>query len=232
MKNTIYCPNCNSENDFHSLNCSSCGSLLRERVVNIDLWSTIWKVIETPSKAFAKIIYAENKNYVFFLAILFSIKLTFNSFFIKSLLGINIDYQNYSGVNFVIGLATFLILFILIALIQKLILKKFGIITRFKDNFAAFIYSCVPVLLALFIFFPVEYALFGKYWLFFNPSPYLIKPTAAYVFTGMEILIFIWMFVLFILLGFVQSKNKTYSFLFSTVVTAVIVIISLFIPYL
>lgn len=232
MKNLIYCPNCNSENNFHSFNCSSCGSLLRERVVNIDLWSTIWKVIEIPSKTFTKIIYAENKNYTFVLALLFSLKLTFNSFYIKSLFGMNIDYQNYFGLNLLIGLLTFLILFIIIALSQKLILKGFGINTRFKDNFAAFVYSCIPILLALFIFFPVEYALFGKYWLFFNPSPYLIKTTAAYVFTSMEFLIFVWMFMLFVLLGFVQSKSKVYSVLFSIAVTAIIVLASLFIPYL
>lgn len=232
MKNSIYCPNCNSENNFHSFNCSSCGSLLRERVVNIDLWSTIWKIIETPSKAFGKIIHAENKNYTFILALLFSLKLTFNSFFIKSLFGINVDYQNNLGLNLLIGLSSFLFLFIIIALVQKLILKSFGINTRFKDNFAAFVYSSIPILLALFVFFPVEYALFGKYWLFFNPSPYLIKTTAAYVFTGMEFLIYVWMFLLFALLGFVQSKSKIYSLLFSVAVTVIIVIASLFIPYL
>lgn len=232
MKNSIYCPNCNSENDFHSFNCLSCGSLLRERVVNIDLWSTIWKVIETPSKVFGKIIHAENKNYTFILSLLFSLKLTFNSFFIKSLFGMNIDYQNYLGLNLLIGLSTYLLLFIIIAFGQKIILKGFGINTRFKDNFAAFIYSSIPILLALFIFFPVEYALFGKYWLFFNPSPYLIKATAAYVFTFMEFLIFVWMFLLFVLLGFVQSNSKIYSLLFSIAVTAIIVIASLFIPYL
>ncbi len=144
----------------------------------------------------------------------------------------HIDYQNYFGLNVAIGLSTFFLLFIIIALVQKMILKRFGIVTRFKDNFASFVYSGVSVLMALFVFFPVEYALFGKYWLFFNPSPYLIKPTAAYVFTGMEILILIWMFVLFVLLGFVQSKSKVFSFSFAIIVTAVIMMVSLFIPYL
>lgn len=232
MKNSIFCPNCNSGNSFYSFNCSSCGSLLRERVVNIDLWNTIWKIVETPSKAFARVIYAENKNYTFILALLFSLKLTFNSFYIKSLFGMNIDYQNYFRFNLILGLSTFLFLFIIIALVQKLILKSFGINTRFKDNFAAFIYSCIPILFALFVLFPVEYALFGKYWLFFNPSPYLIKTTAAYVFTGMELLAYVWMFILFVLLGFVQSKSIFYSLLFAIIVTTIIVIASLFIPYL
>lgn len=232
MKNSINCPNCNSLNNFYNFNCSSCSSLLRERVVNIDLWSTIWRIIEIPSKTYAKIIFAENKNYTFILALLFSIKLTFNSFFLKSLIGENIDYRNYLELNFIIGISTFFFSFIIIALVQKLILKYFGINTRFKDNFAAFIYTCIPSLLALLIFFPVEYALFGKYWLFFNPTPYLIKPTAAYVFIGMEFIILIWMFILFRLLGLVQSKNKVYSLIFATVVSVSLAIISFFIPYL
>ncbi len=232
MKNSSYCPNCNSENDFHSLNCSSCGSLLRERVVNIDLWSTIWEIIETPSKAFKKITFAENKNYTFILVLFFSLKLTFNSFYLKSLLGMNIDYQNYLGWNLLMGVVTFLIFLMSVAFIQKKVLIANKINTRFKNNFSAITYSSVPLLLSLFIFFPVEYALFGKYWLFFNPLPYLIKETAAYVFTGLEALAIIWMFILFVLLGFVTSRNIVYSIISASALVLLISIISLFIPYL
>ncbi len=232
MKNIIPCPNCNIENDYYRLNCTKCGALLRNRVVNLDLWSTIWKVIEEPTKAFENIIFAENKNYVFFVALLFSIKLTFNSFFVKSNLGKGIDFQNYLGLDFLIGIITFIVAFLIIALFHKIILKGFGINTRFKDNFSILVYSSVPILITLIIFFPVEYALFGKYWLFFNPSPYMIKPTAAYVFTWMELLMFFWMYLLLIIASFVQNKSKVYSFFSATLIIASIILISIFIPYL
>ncbi|MEN8191782.1 MAG: hypothetical protein ABFS12_03125 [Bacteroidota bacterium] len=232
MKNIINCPNCETENNFFDQNCRKCSALIRERVVNIDLWNTIWNIIESPKKAFTKIIYAENKNYTFFLAILFSLKLTFNSFFIQSILGKDIDSQNYLGVNVLIGLFSFLILFSLITFSQKRILKNFNIITRFKDNFASFIYSSIPILISFFIIFPTQFALFGRYWLFSNPSPFEIKPLPAYVFSGMEILILIWSGILFFLLSFVQTKSKVYSIIFAIAVLISVGIISVFIPYL
>ena len=232
MKNKIACPNCGTENDFYRLNCVACGALLRNRVVNLDLWSTIWHVIETPTEAFKNIIFAENKNFTFFLALLFSIKLTFNSFFIKSNFDKSIDFQNHLGFDFLIGVATFMIIFLLIPLVQKYALKGLGINTRFKDNYSVLIYASVPVLISLIIFFPVEYALFGKYWLFFNPSPYMIKPTAAYVFTWMEILMIVWMYLLFILAGFVQSRSKIYAVISATIIISVLGVVSIFIPYL
>lgn len=232
MKNTIICQNCKTENDFYRLNCISCGALLRNRVVNLDLWSTLWQVIEIPSQTFKNIIFAENKNYAFFIALIFSIKLTFNSFFVKSNLGKGIDFQNYLGLDFLIGIATFMIIFLLVALVQKFTLKGFGIHTRFKDNFAVLVYASVPLLISFVIFFPVEYALFGKYWLFFNPSPYMIKPTAAYVFTWMEVLMIVWMYILFMLAGFVQSRNGVFAFTSATAIILILAAASVFIPYL
>jgi len=232
MKNTITCQNCKSESDFYRLNCSSCGALLRNRVVNLDLWSTLWQVIETPTQAFKNIIFAENKNYTFFIALMFSIRLTLNSFFVKSNLGKGINFQNYLGLDLLIGIVTFIVVFLLTAIVQKLALKRFGVHTRFKDNFAVLIYASVPILISFVIFFPVEYALFGKYWLFFNPSPYMIKPTAAYVFTWMEVLMIVWMYILFILAGFVQSRSKVYAFISATGIILILAAISIFIPYL
>jgi len=232
MQNTITCQNCKSENDFYRLNCASCGALLRNRVVNLDLWSTLWQVIETPTQAFKNIIFAENKNYTFFIALMFSIRLTLNSFFVKSNLGKGIDFQNYLGLDLLIGIVTFIVVFLLTAIVQKLALKRFGVHTRFKDNFAVLIYASVPILISFVIFFPVEYALFGKYWLFFNPSPYMIKPTAAYVFTWMEVLMIVWMYILFILAGFVQSRSKVYAFISATGIILILAAISIFIPYL
>ncbi len=232
MTNIVKCPNCETENHFYNLNCNKCGSLIRERVVNIDLWHTIGKIIEAPSKAFRNLIFAENKNYAFFIAIFFSIKLTFNSFYFQSLIGKNIDFQNFLGINILIGVILFLVFFLLISYFEKIILKVNNVQSRFKDNFTVLIYSSVPLLIALFIFFPVEYALFGKFWLFFNPSPYFIKPTPAYVFTGLEAIILVWNVILFYFLAYVQSRNILFSAIYSLVVITLIGLLSFTIPYL
>lgn len=232
MKNLTKCPNCEIENNFYNLNCINCSSLIRERIVNIDLWFTIGKIIESPSKAFKNIVFAENKNYASFVSIFFAAKLTFNSFFLQSLVGKNINYENYLGINFLIGLIGFLLFFLLASVAQKLILKAVGVNTRFKDNFSLFVYSSVPLLISLFIFFPVEYALFGKFWLFFNPSPYFIKSTPAYIFTGLEIIILVWNLVLFYFLSFVQTKSKIYSIIFAIIGLIAIGMVSFTLPYL
>lgn len=232
MKNSTECPNCKSENDYFSLNCSNCGSLIRERVVNLDLWYTIGKIIESPSRAFTNIIRSENKNYTLILAILFALKLTLNSFFFKSLFGKGIDYQNFLGINILIGLGAFFFLFLIISSLVKFVLKLNQINTRFKDNFSSLIYTSIPLLISLFILFPVEYAIFGRYWLFFNPSPFTIKTVPAFVFAGMELVIFIWSAFLYFMLGFVQSKSKAYSIAFMVGLIILFGLYSIFIPNL
>jgi len=231
MKNKVSCENCNSENDFFKLNCDSCGSLLRDKFPNIDLFSTIWQLIESPTKAIKKIIFSEHKNYQLFILVLVLIKLTFTSFFLQSIFIEPVNYQQYFGLNFGIGLSALFVLFLTIPFIMRLILKSFFIKTRYKDNLAVLIYSQIPIVLFLVIILPLEFALFGKYWLFSNPSPFIIKETAAYVFSCMELLAFIWSFVLFGIAIKIQSNSKPFAIISTSVFVIAIFSILLFIPY-
>ncbi len=60
MKNTITCKNCKDENPFYGLICKSCGSYLRERIFNIDLFKIMGLLIESPQKGFEIIIHSEH----------------------------------------------------------------------------------------------------------------------------------------------------------------------------
>jgi ribosomal protein L40E len=93
MKNKIICENCNSENDFFNLNCNNCGSLLRDKKPNIDLFATVWALIEEPTKSLRKIVFAEHKNYQFFVLLLLLLKLVFTSFFLQSLIISPVDFK-------------------------------------------------------------------------------------------------------------------------------------------
>jgi len=231
MKNKITCENCNSENDFYNLNCENCGSLLRDKIVNIDLFSTVWELIETPTKGLKKIVFAEHKNYQFFILILLILKLTFTSFFLQSLIIKSVDYQNYLSVNIGIGFVSFLILIALFPLIQKTVLVSNSVATRYKDNLTLIIYSQIPLVLFLLIILPIEFALFGKFWLFSNPSPFFIKETAAYVFSFLEILTFLSASILFGIANYIQSKSKMFAISITLLYIFLIFILFLFIPF-
>ena len=231
MKNIIKCENCGFENESFKMNCQNCNSILRERIVNIDLWSTIWKIIESPSKAFRNIIYAEHKNFLIITSLLLFFKVGLTSFFLHALFSNHIDYSNYLFLNVIGGIGAFAILILIVSIGLKYILKSFGISSRFKDNYSLLIYSHIPLLIALFFLFPVEYALFGKHWLSFNPSPFLVRPSAAFVLAGVEILLFIWSLILLMIALFLQSKSRSFSIIVAVVVEVIIILWSVNTPY-
>ena len=231
MKNKIKCENCNSENDFYNLNCKSCSALLRDKFPNIDLFSTIWHLIETPTNALKKIIFAEHKNYLTFLVVLLILKLLFISFFLQSVFIEPIDYQNNLSLNYGIGFASFIIIILFYPLIIKSALINNSVATRYKDNLAVLVYSHIPLIIFLFIMLPIEFALFGKYWLFSNPSPFMIKETAAYAFSFMEVLVFIWSLLLFGMAIKIQSNSKKFAILYTLLYTFILSGFFFFIPY-
>ncbi|MBU0474423.1 MAG: hypothetical protein KKF62_09675 [Bacteroidetes bacterium] len=232
MKNKIKCENCNSENDYFKMNCSNCGSLLRDKYPNIDLFSSIWLLIETPSKALKKIIYSDHKNYLLFLLVLLVSKLVLTSFFAQSVIIKPVEYQYYLSINFGIGFGIILAFILLFPLLQKIVLKNRGILTRYKDNLAVLVFSQIPTILFLLILLPIEFALFGKYWLFSNPSPFMMKETAAYAFSIMEILVFIWSLILLGIGNFIQSNSRVFAFFITILFLFILIGLLLFIPYL
>ncbi len=231
MKNKVNCINCSAENDYFKMNCEQCGALLRDKYPNIDLFSIIWQLIETPTAAFKKVIYSEHKNYQLFLLILIVIKLTFTSFFLQSIIIEPVDYQKYFGLNFFVGFGGFLLLFILFPLFIKIVLKSNDVKSRYKDNLATLIFSLIPILLFLVLILPIEFALFGKYWLFSNPSPFLINKNVAYIFSFMEFLAFVWSFILLGISFKVHSGSKLFAVISTIIFIVFVVSIQLFIPY-
>jgi len=179
MKNNTMCENCYSENDYFNLSCSTCGSLLRDKTPNVDLFSTIWQLIESPTKAIKRIVFSEHKNYLTFLLLLLVTKFVFSSFFIQSILIEPVNYQKYLSANFGIGFAIILFLILVFPFIQTKILKSKNVNTRYKDNLAIVVYTQMPVILFLLLILPIEFALFGKFWLFSNPSPFIIKVNSS-----------------------------------------------------
>jgi len=213
----LICNNCNTENDLFQLNCSNCGAVLREKVANIDLFSTLWLLIESPVCGIKKIIYAEHKNYLLPLLLLLAIKLLLISFFLQSVLLMPLNYTERLIQNIVVGLSAVTFSILLFPLFQQIIFKILKINTKYKNNLSLLIYSQFPLLLLLLLVLPVQFALFGKFWFFANPSPFIIKENAAYVLSGMETLFFLWGIILFALSNYIQTGSKIISLLVALV---------------
>ena len=216
MKNSVNCSNCNNENPFYNSVCSNCRIYLRDRVYNLDLWSTISSIIETPSKAFKTIILSEHKNFIFFILLFIGFKYLINSRFI-SMISIG-DFQSTIGLqySYFIVLGITLIYFILFSFLYFLSGKAYNIYLRFKDTLALIIYAQIPYLFGLIILFPLELVIFGDYLFSKNPTPFTIKGSISYLFLTLEIAIVIWSFFLIFKAFLTKSHHLIFSILSST----------------
>ncbi len=213
--NIQICDNCRKENPLYRETCLECGHYLRKTVVNIDLWSTIWKLFETPQKVIKNIIYAEHKNFVFFLLLLLSVK--FYSFFVIVKFSLNPlaeELKNFFLNASMITIIFFTALLIFAKIITILISLKEKKIVRFKDNISVITYSFVPLILISIVLFPIEYGIFGKQWFTSNPSPLIIKKNAAYLLYGIEIFMLLWSLFILYLSFYIQSNSKIKAVLF------------------
>jgi len=216
MKNSVTCPNCNTENPFYNSVCFNCRIYLRDRVYNLDLWSTISSIIESPSKAFKTIILSEHKNFIFFILLFIGFKYVINARFVSMLsLG---EFQSTIGLqySYLIVLGVTLIYSILFSFLYSLSGKAYKIYLRFKDTFALIIYSQIPYLFGLIILFALELVIFGDYLFSKNPTPFTIKSTLSYLFLALEIAIVLWSFFLIFRAFLTQSHHLIFSILSST----------------
>ncbi len=211
------CDNCKSENHFYSLNCSHCNSFLRARIPNIDLWETVWNLFYSPVKTAEKIIYADSKNYLFSFLLLLGFKNSVSHYIISHALfneGETIIFFSHSLIR---GGFFSIIFFLSIVYFITKLNQIFGLNNRYRDNLAIYTYSFTPVLLGFVFLLPIQYALYGKFWFTFNPSPFIIKESAAYILYTIEFLLFFWTCLIFIASTYAQTRNKLYSFIIGSI---------------
>ena len=229
--NTIKCANCGETNLLYEKNCIKCKHYLRSAVVNIDLWSTIWLLFENPKKSIKNIIMAEHKNFIVFLILFLSFKLFLTSVTLQSAFDFYGSNSNYFLSNILLVTSIYSLIIILFSFGLTRIRTR-GIKTRFKDNLSIIVYSFIPIIFSLFILTPVEYGIFGKHWLLYNPSPFLIKNSFAYLLAGLEIVMLFWsLFILFIGIK-VQSNSNVVSIITMLLFISIITIALIFIPFI
>lgn len=231
IKNPVICQNCGAENEHYREKCRECKAYLRARVFNIDLWSTIWYLIESPLKVFKEIILAEHKNYVIFILIVMGAKYFLNSLVISNYV-YPPDPLNATAMTQIFPAAgVFVALLLLLSYVFTHILNMMGYRNIFKSVLAVLTYTFMPSVMILIILSPIEFALFGQSWFYNNPSPIVLKQNAAYILYGLEVLVYLWGCVLSIKAFTALTGKKIISYImgiiFSIIITAVMVLLPL-----
>lgn len=223
-KPTLVCPNCKLENPLFAMDCENCDAILRNRVVNIDLWATISKVIESPVEAFRNIIQSEHKNFIIFLSFLIGLKLFTISYF----LSFTLNLKAFLSFNIIlIQVLTYVAGISALCIFLTLYLNKIKTNVRYKDNFSILTYSFLPLIFSFVILTPLKFAVFGSLLLTFDPSPKLVQPTFYYLFLLLESVLIIWSFLLAATALYVQSGKKLLSVILSLIIYFSIFVLSL-----
>ncbi|MBK7377649.1 MAG: hypothetical protein IPJ03_01360 [Ignavibacteriales bacterium] len=234
MKNIVTCNICKEENPFYNLRCDECKGFLRDKVPNIDFWSTVLKLIDSPSEAFKTIIFSEHKNFVLLLTFFFALKMILLMLFISIYV---LNYPEAAANHFLIfGLIVLISVFTTLYIFSwgvKFLSYRYRVETRTKDNFSILVYSLVGYVFSFLILLPIELILFGSTLIQNSPSPFFLKPIPAYAMLIFECLFIFWSFFLMNRGFYLQSKSLIFglavSVLFHLIVFSLPVIVIIFI---
>ncbi len=182
----IICSVCGLENDDLSIVCSSCKSFLQGRVDALDLFETMWGLMESPRRTMKRIVLAKHKNYTVLLSSFFGICLALDIAWYKNIADKIPSLLTIVGAAILFGP----IIGLLVVSIASLVLRKattaFGGNASQRNLFAAISYAIVPIVFSLVFIVPIEIAIFGIDFFGTNPPPMIIKPTEYLVLIGLK----------------------------------------------
>ncbi len=188
----ITCQICQTTNHHLAVICSSCGGFLQGRIENLDLFSTMWKLIESPAKAFRTIAIARHKNYSIFLSSVAGIAFTFFVFWLTSIGDHSETLINLLAAGFTVGPFFGIFVLLLFSVIMLAVMKIGGMRVQFRNIYATAAYVCIPVIFSFVLIFPIEIMTFGLFMFTKNPSPYLLKPVSYILFLGLDGAFAVW----------------------------------------
>jgi hypothetical protein len=201
------CPVCGAENESLAITCRSCKAFLQAKVDTLDLFASVWGLIESPRATMRKIVLSTHKNYVLLLSALAGIAALL-AFAMWRELGRGVELGTIFMLSTLLGIVGGVAMNYLLGsfLIQvSRILSGRG---SLRNTRAVLAYSCVPLVFWLVVFVPIEFGIFGKYLFEGNPSPAVLHPVPYYVLLALEIGLGLW--GLFLLATGLAEAN-TYS---------------------
>jgi len=188
----ILCPVCGKGNGDLEVTCLSCHSYLQAKVDALDLFATVWGVIESPLRTFKRIALATHKNYTLILASLFGISWTFMALRVTDA-GLFLPNLFLLILIGVLGGPLFGIFALIIAGAIGLWLgARLGGGGAFRNAVALTSYAGIPVVLSPLFVLPIEIGIFGLSLFGLPPSPWELKPAISFVLSGLNLGLLIW----------------------------------------
>lgn len=229
----IECPVCSTNNGDLSVVCKKCGGYLQTRVQTLDLFDTLWMLIESPKSAFKRISLSEQKNYIHFLAAVSGIGFAFC--WLWRVRG-GMLFDNNLQILILAGLLTGPVVGIIVLYLGSIfyylgarLLKG---MSRFRDAKAVLAYAMVPLTLATILLLPLELGFFGMSFFTSNPSPMVLKPVSYIVLIGMDGLAVVWSYILLVIgTRVLFSKGRLLSVALSLFTLAVIGLVFFRMPW-
>ncbi len=194
----IQCSVCGTENDDLAVLCKNCKSYLQTKVDTLDLFGTMWMLMEAPRRAMKRIVMARYKNYVYFLSALFGISLVYTIMWYRNLGKVFNDLFILLLGGFLAGPVVGIVFTLLCSVVLSTFARLLGGKASVRNTFAVVAYSTVPIVFSLVFILPVEVAVFGLSFFDNNPSPLVLKPVEYVILIGMDILATMWSWILLV----------------------------------
>lgn len=215
--NTLKCSVCSFDNFILDYKCINCGTIIREKVTSINLGDLLKDLLFNVDFAIKRVLYAEHKTYLFVILLVSALKFTILTLINISFIDLDTRFQSSI---FVTSIFVFWCLYFLI--ISFLFGKFFQFITRiklkFKTTLTLILFPLTYFSISIFLFFPVELMLFGKYLFSNNPSIFEINFSKALAIIILESVVLLYsLFLLFKSLVFILHKNLL-SFLLMAII--------------
>jgi hypothetical protein len=194
----IKCSICDTENDDFATVCTSCKSYIQSKVDTLNLFATMWQLMESPREAFRRIVLSHHKNYVILLSCLVGTALAYAIFWFKNLGPLFSNLLTLVGSGLLAGPLLGAGFALLASVVLLRTARIFGGRLNLKNTYAVVVYACFPVVLSLVFVFPVEIAIFGQDFFGKNPPPLVINPVVYIVLIGFDVLSVVWSWLLLI----------------------------------
>ena len=177
----IECPVCKAQNHHLAVTCSSCNSYIQRKVDNIDLFDTLWSLIESPGKAFHNIAVATHKNYALLLSAFAGIWQIFWIFRLIEAAEVGGQFLNILVAGFAIGPFIGIAAVLLFSGFTRLVLRLLGEKVSFRNIIAVAAYSQLPIVLMTVFLVPLELMTWGVYFFTRTSSAFQLYPTSYLV---------------------------------------------------
>ncbi len=204
----IKCSVCGTENDDLAVLCKNCKSYLQTKVDTLDLFGTMWMLVETPRRAMKRIVLSRYKNYAYFLSALFGVSLVYTVMWYRNLGKVFNDLFILLLGGILAGPVVGIVFALLCSLVLALFARLLGGKATVRNTFAVMAYSTVPIVFSLVLILPIEVAVFGLSFFDNNPPPLVLKPVEYVVLIGLDILATIWSWFL-LMEGIVVANGFT-----------------------